>query len=58
MCIGKFFALQEAYIVIPTLLQKFDFELVDDRCRCHIGETLILQPVDCTMQVTRREKQG
>lgn len=56
ICLGRYFALQEAHIVISTLVQNFDFKFVDDRCRCVIGETLILRPLHCTMQVTKRNK--
>ena len=56
ICIGRFFALQEAHIAIATLVREFDFTLLNQDVHYRIGETVILQPVGCEMRVTRRRR--
>lgn len=54
-CIGRQFALQEAVIVLATVLQRF--ELVDTRdYRLHTTMTLTIKPADFLVGVRSRER--
>ncbi|MGX9688610.1 bifunctional cytochrome P450/NADPH--P450 reductase [Deinococcus wulumuqiensis] len=43
-CIGRPFAMQEAQLVLASIIQRFDLTRVDDTYRLDIKETLTLKP--------------
>jgi cytochrome P450 len=55
-CIGMAFARLEVNLVLARLLQKFDFKLLDQKVKPHMGATLEPRP-GVYMQVRRRSPQ-
>lgn len=54
-CIGRPFAWQEMMLVVPMLLQYFNFTLDDPQYTLQISSTLTIKPKDFEMRGTLRE---
>ena len=57
-CIGRPFAMQEAILVLATILQRFDLMPADPQYQLEVKETLTLKPEGFHMRVKRRDDNG
>ncbi|MFT5647631.1 MAG: cytochrome P450/NADPH-cytochrome P450 reductase, partial [Aureispira sp.] len=54
-CIGRFFAMQEAVLVLAMLLQRFDIEKADPDYKLKVEGALTVKPGDFKIKVKRKE---
>lgn len=55
-CIGRPFAMQEAILVLASILQRFEILAVDPAYQLKVKETLTLKPENFRIRVRRREE--
>ena len=53
-CIGRPFAMQEAQLVLASILQRFDITQADPNYQLEVKETLTLKPEDFRIRAKRR----
>jgi cytochrome P450/NADPH-cytochrome P450 reductase len=53
-CIGRYFAMQEATLILCLILQRFDLEMVNPAYKLVIKETLTIKPEDFYIKVKKR----
>jgi cytochrome P450/NADPH-cytochrome P450 reductase len=53
-CIGRYFALQEATLILCMILQRFDLEMANPEYKLAIKESLTIKPDDFYIKVKKR----
>jgi cytochrome P450 / NADPH-cytochrome P450 reductase len=54
-CIGRAFAWQEAILVMASIVQKFDLELVDPNYELELQQSLTIKPKNLRIRAKLRE---